>query len=480
MLPLVEFPTLVEHYAPYFAEVFSEAALIEFKRYISGLIVSENKTVDGINRLCVMASRNQSSLNRLLTASPYDLEGLNRARLRMLDSLAETRIKALGVLSIDDTLLSHYGQDFGEIAKLYDPVSASYVWAHDLVTLHYSDDQVDYPLRFQLWKPVDLETVEQGMRVAGIPFPAEKEALKASDPRKWRGYLVKALKRREKHYPQLKGLYASKLDIAETLLRDWVKQHPDCCQPVTFDDWYTEASLCQFIDQELHLPYVGTLAGKDRINLHSGVDRLADFAQRLKQEHLDKLQHSGQSDVFHPITIAYKGAKEVYYTYCNTHNLCSFGKQRLVINYRKADLSDDPAFFISNRLTWQATGITRIRRHRWPVEVYHEEGKAEGLDQYQLRDFEAIQRHIAFVAVVYSLLRTAQHDPAFQQLLQQQLQLPLDGSLSPLGFLDYSFGKVQKSVITLHCSLFTIHRSRIPLKVGDPCPNQTWRSQPIN
>ena len=46
--------------------------------------------------------------------------------------------------------------------------------------------------------------------------------------------------------------------------------------------------------------------------------------------------------------------------------------------------------------------LTRIRRHRWPVEVYYEEGKAEGLDQYQLRDFGAIEKHVALVAVVYS------------------------------------------------------------------------------
>ncbi len=62
MFPLVEFPTLVQHYAPFFQEVFSAEAFIEFKRYVSGLIVSENKTVDGINRLFVNESRNQSSL----------------------------------------------------------------------------------------------------------------------------------------------------------------------------------------------------------------------------------------------------------------------------------------------------------------------------------------------------------------------------------------------------------------------------------
>jgi hypothetical protein len=73
--------------------------------------------------------------------------------------------------------------------------------------------------------------------------------------------------------------------------------------------------------------------------------------------------------------------------------------------------------------------MTRIYRHRWPVEVYHEEGKAEGLDQYQLRDFAAIERHIALVAVVYSLLRAAQQDTDLQQTLQCELELDLDGSV---------------------------------------------------
>ena len=125
MFPLVEFPEIVQHYAPFFESVFSADAFIEFKRYISGLIVSENKTVDGINRLFVVESRNQSSLNRLLTASPFSLEHLNQARLAMLERLPGTRIKPKGVLSVDDTLLTHYGQDFEQIAKLFDHVTST-------------------------------------------------------------------------------------------------------------------------------------------------------------------------------------------------------------------------------------------------------------------------------------------------------------------------------------------------------------------
>ena len=183
--------------------MFSAEAFIEFKRYISGLIVSENKTVDGINRLFVIESRNQSSLNRLLTASPFSLEALNQARLRVLASLPGTQMKAKGVLSVDDTLLTHYGQHFEQIAKLYDPVSESYVWAHDLVTVHYSDDDTDYPVLFQTVEAGGLGAARTRLRAAQIPLKASKEALKESDPAKWRSYLLGVWQRRQKRHPEL-------------------------------------------------------------------------------------------------------------------------------------------------------------------------------------------------------------------------------------------------------------------------------------
>jgi hypothetical protein len=424
MLPLVEFPELVQHYAPFFKDIFSAEALVEFERYISGLIVSENKTVDGINRLFVIESRNQSSLNRLLTASPFALDALNQARLVLLDSLPGTRMKPKGVFGVDDTLLTHYGQDFEQIAKLWDHVSGTYAWAHDLVTIHYSDDDTDYPVLFQLWEPVDIAKLEEGIRAAGIPLKASKEALKESDPHKWRGYLLGVWRRQQKSHTELQELYNSKLILVEKLLQQWVRTHPGEVRPVTFDNWFTQPAFCRFLDETLKLPYVGTLAETDKVNLKNGQIPLKDFADQLKTEHLqDKTE-----PVFRKIGISYKGEPETYYSYCNTHHIHNFGKQRLVINFRQADLSDKPIFLVSNRLYWNSPGITRIRRHRWPVEVYHEEGKAEGLDQYQLRSFGAIQRHVALVAVVYSILRAAPHDPVLGEKLQRQLKTKLEGT----------------------------------------------------
>src|SRR2546428_4981215 len=140
MLPLVEIPALVQHYVPFFASVFSPAALQQFQRYISGLNVSENKTVHGINRLFVLDTRNQSSLNRLLTWSPFAVEAVHQARLALLQSLPRTQMKPTRVLSLDDTLLAHYGKHFDKIAYLYDHTQTCYVWAHNLVNLHYSHD----------------------------------------------------------------------------------------------------------------------------------------------------------------------------------------------------------------------------------------------------------------------------------------------------------------------------------------------------
>jgi hypothetical protein len=426
MLPLVEIPDIVQHYAPCFASVFSPEALQQFQRYVSGLIVSENKTVDGINRLFVLDVRNQSSLNRLLTESPFAVDALNQARLALLQHLPGTQMKPKGVLSLDDTLLTHYGKHFEKIAYLYDSTQKCYVWAHNLVNLHYSDDLTDYPVDCRLWEPVELDTLETGLRAAGVNIRRSKYGLKDTAPKQWRNYLL-GLWRRQQHKPEVQQLYHSKLLLAQQLLTAFVATHPQQKLPVTFDNWYTQPAFCRFVDKTLKVPYVGTLASEDLVVLKQGQQRLEAFDAHLQHEHHQALKEGGRP-VFRKLSITYKGEQETYYSYCKTHHIQNFGKQRLVLNHRQADLSDSATYFISNKLNWQAGGLTRIRRHRWPVEVYHEEGKADGLDQYQVRDFEAISRHIALVAVTYSLLRAAQHDEALLHKLQRHVQTTLDGS----------------------------------------------------
>lgn len=232
---------------------------------------------------------------------------------------------------------------------------------------------------------------------------------------------------RQQGRPEVAALYQSKLLIARQLLRSWVNENPELKLPVTFDNWYTQPAFCRFLEQELALPYGGALARDDKVILKRGCLTLEEFAEQLKQEHLQAVAAGGKP-LFHQIGLTYKGEKEIYYSYCRTQRIHNFGKQRLVINFKQPDLADSPSFYNSNRLIWQSVGITRIRRHRWPVEVYHQEGKEEGLDKYQVRDLQAISRHIGLVAVTYSLLRATPYDAALLHKLQRQLEMDLEGS----------------------------------------------------
>ena len=85
--------------------------------------------------------------------------------------------------------------------------------------------------------------------------------------------------------------------------------------------------------------------GDDLVVLQQGQQKLDAFDAHLQQEHHQAIK-DGARPIFRQLSIPYKGAQETYYSYCKTHHIHNFGKQRLVINHRKADLSDAAAYFI--------------------------------------------------------------------------------------------------------------------------------------
>lgn len=431
MLPLTCIPTIVEHYAPHFAGVFSAESYEHFKRFVSGLIVSENKTVEAINRLFVVDARNQSSLNRFMRESPFDEAMVNSSRLCMLQSQPATQLKGSGVLSLDDTLLPHYGTYFDHISRHRDYVKECYVMGHKLVTLFYSDDQTGYPLHWELWLPAEVDKLEAALEAAKVYLNPNKQANKQAKPTQWREYLLQRHGLFQYEHPVLQTVYRSKIIIGQALLKKFFDDHPQMDIPVAFDSFYTAQQMCWYVDDELKRAYVGALKASNEIILSGNQKKtLMDFAAQLKAEHEERAE-KGLPPVFEKTTYPYKGKKEVRYCYCATHRVAGFAKkQRLLVQYSEQDLSDTPRFLITNRLHWHASGISRIWRHRWPIEEYHQEGKAEGLAKYQLRDFRAIQRHIAFVVVVYSMLQCARHDASLLSTLQSKIEPEFDGSLA--------------------------------------------------
>ena len=440
MIPIVATLSIVERYVSAFEDVFTSSELKQFSRYLCGLLTSENKTVEAINRLFVDDMMDQSTLNRFLSHSRFDIKQLNNARLDFLQSDANTAFKQgnnsmCGVLILDDTLLQHYGPKKEDVAWLRDPHNQSYHWSHNLVNLHYSDDTTDYPVDFRLWKPADLSKIEAEFDAKGFVIPEHVRERKQNDAKGWRKYLLNKYSNARLSPPSgklpIEVVYQTKLDLAKQMVDATQARVKGLDLPYAFDTWYTSSDLLAHIDKVYGCRYVGTLDNEAVVtNSQNKEVSLGVFCSELLEKHRKAIV-DGKDPLFKKMGISYKGKKEIYYAYCKTHAFRTFGRQKLVVSFSKEDLSDsEPKFYISNELTWRGPEILRIRRHRWPIEVYHQEGKAEGLDKSQLRRSDAIEKHIGLVCVAYSMLKRAQNDHALHADLQwkppvEQMSLPL-------------------------------------------------------
>ena len=425
---LVDYPTIVQKYSSFFEHVFSERDYAHFKKAVSGYIVSENKTVTGLHRLFVLEGEDSTSFNRFFNNQNFDLEELNARRLSFLQSNPSTRFKSgkkEGVLSIDNSLLTHYGKHFDGIYVLKDYVNGGYKWSHDYVSLHYNDDLCDYPVYDKLWDAPDWEGVANFFMDKGFTINKDKWLNRHKEGQKWRNYIRSRYKKGRKKYDEVKAIYKTKIDIAEDLLDKFCKDYPDHKPPISIDTGFTSAQFCGAIVQK-GFDYVGNLRAEQKIiTAKSGEITLAEFLQKLRLENKE-----GTNTIFQKVGYHYKGEKQIAYAYFANQKIKGFDKnQRLVIFFHKEDLSDPPHFVISNRLDWYPSGILRIRRHRWPVETYHQEAKAEGLGKYQVRNEKAIQTHLALVVVAYSMLQYARHDKALLSKIQQKLQTEIGTTL---------------------------------------------------
>jgi hypothetical protein len=236
---IIKIPSIIEKYSPYFEDIFSEEGYEYFQKYLSGLYLSDNKTVVAINRLFVASPRNQSSFNRFLNCQNFSLSDLETRCISLMQQNSATAFKIeagnSGVLSLDDTLLSHYGKHIEHICNLWDHVYNHYTLAHNLVSLHYSDDKTDYPLRHTLWKAADWEAVALKMKELKIHVNEQKWVKRHEEVKQWRNYIHDRYKDYQYKRPELQEVYQTKIVIGLNMLRDFQKKYPTIDLPIAMD-----------------------------------------------------------------------------------------------------------------------------------------------------------------------------------------------------------------------------------------------------
>ena len=147
-MPINCVPPVLKGLLSIYQPSFTKPQFHHFCHLVNGLIVSDNKTLQEIND--GYGDKDQSSLNRFVSHSDWDLDSLNMVRLQQVkDTLS---LKKKGALIIDESLLHKTGKCM-ELAGLHrSGITKKIEWGHMSVNSFYTDsDDNDFPVKTDIY-----------------------------------------------------------------------------------------------------------------------------------------------------------------------------------------------------------------------------------------------------------------------------------------------------------------------------------------
>lgn len=362
MLPIVGYPSVVSFGLSAFRSVFSKPQLRHFGRYVTGLMVCTNRTVQGINDT-FFAHPDQSAMNNFLTDSPWDDEEFSRVRYGFVRTRLEELGLGDGILIIDDTISHHVGKHMDGAGWHYDASEGKSMWGHQLVTSHYVRQWLSLPLDFKIYIKEEQ---------AGENF-------------------------RTKH------------ELAMELIEQ-AMEHGISFSCVVFDTWYFSVEFVRFVEKR-GKDWV-TRAKDNRLVLEGGMwVSLSEWVKGLSKENFDRvLLKRGD------------GSKEAYLACSVTVRMKGFEgrKLRLVVSYeeKKFEKREDPYFYCSNNLNWENHRIMRTYARRFGIDAFYKDAKQNlGLEEYELRKIKGVSRHLNMILVAHTLLSLGSRDRSVEKAM---------------------------------------------------------------
>ena len=145
-LPIVETPAPVRKLLRDYNSCFTKPQRKHFSNLVTGLIVSDNKTIQEINDCSHRCD--QSSLNRFLTKSNWDTKKINDRRLKQIKKRCKLR---RGILICDPTMLHKSGKKMEKANYHYSGITKKTEWGHFLVNSFFSDGNNSFPINASIY-----------------------------------------------------------------------------------------------------------------------------------------------------------------------------------------------------------------------------------------------------------------------------------------------------------------------------------------
>mgnify|MGYP001560201671 FL=1 len=139
-VPVIETPKELRKSLEIYRGIFTKPQFNHFQNLITGLIVSDNKTLQEINDC--FGEKDQSSLNRFMTCSDWDENEVEQVRMNQIKKKNISK----GFMIVDPTMLHKTGKHMEKANYHYSGTTKEKEWGHLLVNSLFCNEEISFPI----------------------------------------------------------------------------------------------------------------------------------------------------------------------------------------------------------------------------------------------------------------------------------------------------------------------------------------------
>jgi hypothetical protein len=388
MLPMVGVPETVRKGLRPYRELFRRAEGFEYvSRYVTGLLVNPNKTLQGIyaNQVWPEQKPSRRAMHEAVFEAEWKADEL-LPRHRALIA-PEHRNRGREVISLDWTLVHHErGPQIYGVTKSYDYVERRMARFQTTVTAVIANRQLIDGIDVQIQEPSVCKEEETYLKAT---VQASYEQMEQARTR-----ILELL-----HHLEHRLAYKKRTEIVVEMVAQVEEEGKFPQADYAFDNGVLTLELTRLIESK-GKHWVSELESSRHILWHDQWRRIDEVATELRQKHPES---------FRPVSVRCRnGERKEFWAFTKSVRLKRYGRKRIAMVHERADLTDKPRFLVADALHWESGRIIETWSFRWAAEVFHEFSKqGTGLEAAQVRNEEAVTRHLHLSCLAQSLLQRA-------------------------------------------------------------------------
>jgi hypothetical protein len=371
-----------------YRDLFRRAEGFEYvSRYVTGLLVNPNKTLQGIyaNQVWPEKRPGRRAMHEAVFEAQWKADEL-LPRHRALIA-PEHRDRGREVISLDWTLVHHErGPQIYGVTKSYDYVEHRMARFQTTVTAEIANRRLIDGIGVQIQEPEICKEEEAYLKATVQASYTQMEQARTR--------LLELL-----HHLEHKLAYKKRTEIVVEMVAQLEEEGRFPQADYAFDNGVLTVELTRLIESK-GKHWVSEVESSRHILWQDTWRRIDEVAVALRQT---------PPESFRRVQVRCRnGEMKEFWAFTKSVRLKRYGRKRIAIVYEHSDLTDPPRFLVSDALHWESGRIIETWSFRWAAEVFHEFSKqGTGLEAAQVRNEEAVKRHLRLSCLAQSFLQRA-------------------------------------------------------------------------